>query len=102
LNILQIHFACISSSSVPMILGFGLLRSQWIHAYSFHRSWVVWLIVLKFFLSLPFPLQVLRFCLLLVLVSWSSLPFCFVFLFLFSEVFHMMGHFLFNIVNFLT
>jgi hypothetical protein len=54
--------------------------SRWVLAYSFHRSWVVWQ---KFFsfLSFLFYLQVLRFCLLLVLACWSGLPLCFVFLF---------------------
>jgi hypothetical protein len=33
----------------------------------------------------------------LVLVCWSGFPLCFVFLFHSSEVFHIMGHFLFNV-----
>jgi hypothetical protein len=51
LTILQIPFASTSSSSsMPMILRFGLLMESWVLVYSFHRSWVVWLVVLQFFL----------------------------------------------------
>jgi hypothetical protein len=70
--------------------------SQWVLAYYFHRSWVFWLRNC----SSVFPLITisslrLRFCLLLVLVCWVAfhfvLYFCFI---LFSEVFHIMVHFL--------
>jgi hypothetical protein len=39
------------------------------------------LINLQFFLEFPFYLQVLMFCLLVVLVFWSGRPLCFVFMF---------------------
>jgi hypothetical protein len=51
LNILWIPFAWTSSpSSMPMILRFGLWMEWWVLTYSFHRSWVVLLIALQFFL----------------------------------------------------
>jgi hypothetical protein len=48
LNILQIPFAW-TSSSMPTI-GLVFWWSRWVLAYSFRRSWVVWLIALQFFL----------------------------------------------------
>jgi hypothetical protein len=49
---------------------------------------------------LPFHLCVQRFCLLLVLICWIGLSFFLAVLFhFFSEVFHILGHFHFNILS---
>jgi hypothetical protein len=52
LNVLHIPLTYTSSPSMPMILRFGFWWSCWVLAYSFHSSWVVWLIFLLFFSSI--------------------------------------------------
>jgi hypothetical protein len=75
--------------------------SQWVLTYFFHRSWVVWLIVIQFFLNYHFIFKFWDSVFCLFESAWVAFNFvmylCFI---LFSEVFHIMGHFLFNVVSF--
>jgi hypothetical protein len=67
---------------MPMILRFGLLMESVSSCIFLSKTWVVWLIALQFLILFPFCLQVLRFCLQLILVCWSGLPLCLCFCFI--------------------
>jgi hypothetical protein len=104
LNILQILYACPSSpSSMPMILMFGLLMESVSYCIFFSQvlscltnsSSVFLLISISSSSS-----EILSSAWSGSLLEWPSILFCISVSFYFFEVFHIMGHLLFNIINF--
>jgi hypothetical protein len=82
LNILQIPFACTySPSSMPIILRFGPLMDSLSSCIFLSQILSCVTNSSLVFTLISLSLQVLRFCLLIVLVCLTGLPFCFVFLF---------------------
>jgi hypothetical protein len=86
----------------PWFSGLVFWWSWWVLAYSFHSSWVVWLIALQVFslISILSSSSKIVSSTCSSLLKWPSTVLCVSVLFFFSDVFHILCHHFFNFFYF--